>query len=593
MNETQQLCREGRWIFGFLQKQGTGITKTVAFEDAVKFLQRAHDEVTTFTPEYLSIADRINLEFKLGVALLRTDNLQQAKQTLLGLTELYMFNYAETYLQNVEFFNVLHMLAEVHRKSDELDEAESACVRAMRARKQLLGEKHTSYHDSVSLLVAIYNAKEETGLASHYAAYLPTAQPVSSQGTDKTLFRWIRDSLGLDSSAPGKAEGLNKATDLQEDELSDNSTTIANDEAKPPHDASKANTFSDHLQWSHPVFQPLPREPFRIDTQAAISTLLANGMDVKSSTFDPYAALFWAAQTGNAVAASFLLLSLGEIAAHKKVKVMDVNRKHRIGLTALHIAAAKGHADVARVLIAHHADMNMPTSRKAFYWTPLMLAVLTEQPRGINPVLSLLLESGADVDARHLADNGTALTLAVYFRRINSLNKLLEFGPDLEVEPGLKWRNLGAMVRSSAARRTALSLRGRERDHMESLGFKACNSPKYYSRPLLVAAKSGQWEAVKLLLEKGAVVDAVHRNGRETALKGSVYYDHLGVTQLLLDHGASLKEHPNGQGESAVVTAWKYFPAIFDLLHERGVDLQPLFKIGITQQQIDIKLGRW
>lgn len=59
-----------------------------------------------------------------------------------------------------------------------------------------------------------------------------------------------------------------------------------------------------------------------------------------------------------------------------------------------------------------------------------------------------------------------------------------------------------------------------------------------YGRTLLyTASKSGFCDTCKMLLQKGASVDEVQRDG-STPLHGAAYFGHAQVVTLLLQHGA-------------------------------------------------------
>lgn len=73
----------------------------------------------------------------------------------------------------------------------------------------------------------------------------------------------------------------------------------------------------------------------------------------------------------------------------------DVNARDKDGLTALMWAAREGHAEIARVLVDAHADMNVRDCASAG-WTPLMHAIHKNQ----NDLARLLIERGADVNAQ-------------------------------------------------------------------------------------------------------------------------------------------------------------------------------------------------
>src|SRR5882724_3317034 len=75
------------------------------------------------------------------------------------------------------------------------------------------------------------------------------------------------------------------------------------------------------------------------------------------------------------------------------VQGRDPNQSDRFGWVALHRAAANDKEDVARLLIAAGALLEV---RGTDGWTPLHLAAVS----GSTNVISLLVEIGADVNAQ-------------------------------------------------------------------------------------------------------------------------------------------------------------------------------------------------
>ena len=68
------------------------------------------------------------------------------------------------------------------------------------------------------------------------------------------------------------------------------------------------------------------------------------------------------------------------------------------------------------------------------------------------------------------------------------------------------------------------------------------------STPLIVAATFGRFEAAKLLIEKGANVNARSNDGA-TALHGAAFFCHTEIVRLLLDKGAEVNAK-NIRGET-------------------------------------------
>jgi hypothetical protein len=98
----------------------------------------------------------------------------------------------------------------------------------------------------------------------------------------------------------------------------------------------------------------------------------------------------------------------------------DVNARDASGRSALLIAVAGDHADVAQLLVRAGADVNAPTPSG---WTPLMDAA----SRGRIEAARELLDAGADPDARDRFA-GTALDVAQQAGREEIVRLLRERG---------------------------------------------------------------------------------------------------------------------------------------------------------------------
>ena len=93
-------------------------------------------------------------------------------------------------------------------------------------------------------------------------------------------------------------------------------------------------------------------------------------------------------------------ISIHEAAAEGNIEVVkqhlaagtDVDFRNQEGLTALHMAAVKGHNKVAELLIAKGANVN--TSGRLIGTTPLDSAALL----GHKEMVELLIDSGADIN---------------------------------------------------------------------------------------------------------------------------------------------------------------------------------------------------
>ncbi len=87
--------------------------------------------------------------------------------------------------------------------------------------------------------------------------------------------------------------------------------------------------------------------------------------------------------------------------------------------------------------------------------------------------------------------------------------------------------------------------------------------------PLIIAAKNGKDEVVRLLLEAGAEKEA-KSNGGFTPLSAAAYHGHDAVVRLLLEAGAD-KEATDEWGQTPIIWAYRFGrEAVVQLLLEAG-----------------------
>ena len=87
-------------------------------------------------------------------------------------------------------------------------------------------------------------------------------------------------------------------------------------------------------------------------------------------------------------------------------------------------------------------------------------------------------------------------------------------------------------------------------DFMGYEGPIECTSVGMFgSQPLKIVVTWGDVEAVRLLLDAGAPIDAPHEDG-DTALHHAIRMGHFGVARLLIARGAN-QTFQNGEGKLA------------------------------------------
>jgi ankyrin repeat protein len=184
--------------------------------------------------------------------------------------------------------------------------------------------------------------------------------------------------------------------------------------------------------------------------------------------------------------------------------------KDKSGYTPLHWAAFMGHKNVAELLLADGADVNATNNLSE---TPLHEAA----SMGHKDVAELLLASNADVNAKGNFRT-TPLHLAAFMGHRDVSELLLAHGAEVDVYDAAKVCNV---------------------ERVETLikanpGLVSSKDYKYGRTPLHWAALYGNRDVVKLLLARGANVNAVD-NDRMTPLHLVAKNDRKETAKLMLE----------------------------------------------------------
>jgi ankyrin repeat protein len=189
---------------------------------------------------------------------------------------------------------------------------------------------------------------------------------------------------------------------------------------------------------------------------------------------------------------------------------------------SIHEACRRGDIDAVRALIA--ADPAAVDADDEHGWRPIFHAGLWRH----EPVVRLLIESGADLAAHdgyvlHYAgevpDNKVIVALLVQYGALEA-----------HVRPGddLSRQFLAAVFLADAARVRSLLDR---HPHLAAAADGRGDQPIHH------AARNGDTEVVRLLIEHGADINARNTRGH-TVLYCAGGHGHLGTVRLLLDAGA-------------------------------------------------------
>ena len=351
----------------------------------------------------------------------------------------------------------------------------------------------------------------------------------------------------------------------------------------------------------------------------AVQALLSEGVNPNFAQGDGLTALHVAAQEGNIEIAKVL------IRAGATVEV-----RTRLGeYTPLHLASAGAHSALVRTLLDAGADPRAVTTTTGV--TPLHLAAKVFQGEG---VIRLLLERGVVVDAREARGGQTPLMFAAASGRAEAAKELLRYGADpgirtevvdvlerMFIDRAAQERLTGTLqgTRNSGPDGTELPLsRAQEqaaiaaqrefllseeeiakvlsrfnRDDLAEIQplwvtqAGLVSKPRILARPigptlvgktggmtaLLFAARDGQSEAVKLLLDSGADIDQVSGDG-STALVLAALNGEFDIAMLLIERGADPNIVTETDGVSPLFAVLETKWAVYDLGQPRAHLLQ-------------------
>ena len=235
-----------------------------------------------------------------------------------------------------------------------------------------------------------------------------------------------------------------------------------------------------------------------------------------------------------------------------------------------------GRLDPIRLLLAAGADIDAPNDRG---WTALHQAGYSNDVE----LASLLLAAGARPDLEAHGSGGTPLAVALFWGHREATARLAEeaLAPrNLRIASALGDAGLVRACFDDAGRPTVAACAGRGfyRPHSGFPAWRQAGEPQeVLDEALTWAARSGRTEAMPLLIERGAHIDADPYRG--TPLIWAAWAGRVDAVRWLLDHGADPNRRAtfgglsHGQGVTAIhLAAQNDRVAVIELLLERGAD---------------------
>ena len=266
-----------------------------------------------------------------------------------------------------------------------------------------------------------------------------------------------------------------------------------------------------------------------------VRTLLKSGEDVNTAQGDGMTALHWAVQKGDLDLAKLLLYAGANVRATTRIG----------GYTPLLIASRMGKPDMVETLLNGGADPKTTTSAGA---TALMLASLA----GSVDSVKLLIAHGADVNATEPVKGETALTFAAAAGRADVVRALTAAGANLKATT--KVIDLEAFNKEEQERLAQIFANqgGAGRGGRGGRGFNPNAKPgidRQYNytelvaywggfAPLHLAARQGEMETVKALVEAHADINQPSAGDRVTPMLVATINGNFDIAKYLLDHGA-------------------------------------------------------
>jgi ankyrin repeat protein len=269
-----------------------------------------------------------------------------------------------------------------------------------------------------------------------------------------------------------------------------------------------AATLAAVLAWplaAHAQSAPSIIEALKAGDVETVRTLIAGGADVNAPQADGATALHWAAHRNDLDAAT-LLIEAGA----------DVKAANGLGATPLWLAAINGGAPMVERLLEAGAD---PNASLKMGETPLMTAARS----GSLQTAERLLDHGADVNASEHERGQTALMWAVAQQHAGVARLLIEKGADLHARTTVWYQQENTAGNTNPSGNFRMAHGG--------------------STPLLFAARHGDVETTRVLVEAGADVQDAEASGAG-ALVISAHSGHGQFGIYLLEHGAD----PNAAG---------------------------------------------
>ncbi|XP_074529851.1 ankyrin repeat and KH domain-containing protein 1 isoform X6 [Halichoeres trimaculatus] len=286
-----------------------------------------------------------------------------------------------------------------------------------------------------------------------------------------------------------------------------------------------------------------------------VSVLIARGANIEHRDKKGFTPLILAATAGHVGVVEVLLDKGGDIEAQSErtkdtplslacsggrqevvelLLLRGANKEHRnvSDYTPLSLAASGGYVNIIKILLNAGAEINSRTGSKLGI-SPLMLAAMN----GHVPAVKLLLDMGSDINAQIETNRNTALTLACFQGRAEVVSLLLDRKANVEhrAKTGLTPLMEAASGGYAEVGRVLLD---------KGADVNAPPVPSSRDTALTIAADKGHYKFCELLINRGAHIDVRNKKGN-TPLWLAANGGHFDVVQLLVHASADVDAADN------------------------------------------------
>ncbi len=306
---------------------------------------------------------------------------------------------------------------------------------------------------------------------------------------------------------------------------------------------------------------------------ATIRELLRQGADVNTAQSDGMTALHWAATRNDAELARTLLYAGATVRATTRLG----------GYAPLHLASRGGHASVARLILEAGSDPNLFTTTGA---TALHFAADADAA----DLVRTLVEFGAEVDARDSFSERTPLMFAAARGADGAVKALLEAGADPSLATRVKdYETIDQANRAEQRQRARVRAAAEEPEEEEEVEEASPTLPPRAPNPAAAQRQTRQPGAPAQAAPESEEAEPkpepeppvralsssqqIGKQGGFTALHYAARQGHRSTAALLLDGGAELNQPTAGDQSTPILVA--VINGNYDLgrdLLERGAD---------------------